>query len=230
MVLDILLFYTMGTLMWLPLRVEISKQFKCFSFSSIPSCRMGALMVKPSLEAALCLMWWDFLGLMFSIHFSRLCVLDLVFFSWLFILKLDSTLRSQAGERVIFAYKVNEEAEDNDRINLGYHDIFTVGPVNMDTAACATEAIERGHLLVFVETCPHAFMLCWPSASESALGTQVLELCGKDINSSNKIFYPSGKHRFADPLESPLAACCTRLIFIPIRTLILVISRFILAH
>jgi hypothetical protein len=51
-------------------------------------------MINPSLEGALCLLWWELLSFKLSILFSRLRVLDLVFFSWPFMLKLklDSSL------------------------------------------------------------------------------------------------------------------------------------------
>lgn len=82
--------------MWLPLRAEISTQFSCFNFSSsTPSCRMGPLMISPSLEGALCLLWWELLSFKLSMRFSRLRVLDL-FFSWPFMLKLK--LDSSLGE------------------------------------------------------------------------------------------------------------------------------------
>ena len=57
---------------------------------------MGPLMIRPSLEGALCLLWWEPLSFKLSMRFSRLCVLDLAVFSWPFMLKLK--LDSSLGE------------------------------------------------------------------------------------------------------------------------------------
>lgn len=95
--LETLLFRTMGRLMWLPLRAEISTQLSCFSLSSsMPSCRIGPLIMRPSFEGALLLPWWELLIFRLSILLRRLFVLDLAFFSLAFVLKLK--LFSSLGE------------------------------------------------------------------------------------------------------------------------------------
>lgn len=111
--LETLLFRTMGRLMWLPLRAEISTQLSCFSLSSsMPSCRMGPLIIRPSFEGALFLPWWELLIFRLSILLSRLLVLDLVFFSFAFVLKLklfNSLGKGRLLNESSFAMKLLDE-------------------------------------------------------------------------------------------------------------------------